>query len=36
MNIIPVIVDSVTTLTSAKTAWMLIVWELILRGKSTP
>ena len=36
MNIVPVIVDSVTSLTSAKTARMLIVCELILRGRSTP
>jgi len=35
MNIIPVTVDSVKSLTSAKRAWMLIVWELILRGRST-
>jgi len=36
LNIIPVTVDSVTSLTSAKRAWMLIVWELILRGRSAP
>jgi hypothetical protein len=36
MNIIPVTVDSVTSLTSAKRAWMLIVRELIVRGRSTP
>jgi hypothetical protein len=36
LNIMPVMVDSVTSLTSAKTAWMLTVWELILRGRFTP
>jgi hypothetical protein len=36
INIIPVIVDSVMSLTSAKRAWILIVWELILRGRFTP
>ena len=36
MNIIPAIVDSVMSLTSAKRAWMFIAWELILRGRSTP
>jgi hypothetical protein len=33
INIIPVIVDSVTLLTAANRAWILIVWELILHGR---
>jgi len=35
-NTVPVIVDSVRSLTSAKRAWILIVWELILHGRSIP